>query len=666
MPASTFASTDDPSDDALAGRASPGHILDISRRNLRDDARATERALVVMALRRVTTAMQRRRLIGSGTLAVVIRVPSAAWVAPVTRVVRAAATWHHVYEAASAPRARGEDPDRDVSATLAAGGRVLGVSPNLAWLPPSLAAAADLSVALHPSDASIVTAVIMTVTGGTFPRPTQAPVVGDLDFPDIVAAIRRGSTPAECHARLTAARAVRSAGDPDVPDAPALADLHGYGAAMTWARDLVDDLAEWRAERSPFPTATSRVVLAGPPGTGKTTLIRSLAREADLHLVATSVAAWFSDGPGYLDSVIKAISAVFERARSRRPAIVLLDEIDALPNRATMSDRDRVWWTTIVTHVLLCLDSATSGVTAGVVIVGATNHGDYLDEALTRPGRLERIIHLTPPDDPAVREAIIRTHLRGDLAADDLTAVGQVTAGATGATLMALVRDARRRARVERRGLKVADLMALAAPPSNRPYLDDRRYAVHESGHAIAAVAVGYEISMVSLLETATSHASVQVAQAVPYGVVTREDCELRVTVLLSGMAAEEVIYGTRSMGSGGSTDSDLARATAILVDLHAVHGMGDRLAYAPPYAGYPDPRLMAEVERDMQRLYVAAKRIVSERLGVLETLVSRLLEARVVTGAEVHAMYRAERPTTGTPAEERQSRSAWSGPVAT
>ena len=625
--------------------------LRLSRRALLHDPRATQHALVALALRRATTPGQRELLLGQTGLATVVIVPTPAWVGPMVNTLRGCAQWHYAHEATGPfkPRA-GENVEKTLTDWLAGGGRVLGVTSDPAWLPPSLAGAADITVTIARPDARVLSGVIAAVAEERSLRGGELPDATGLDLPDIVGAIRKGTTPADCRRRLSVARTARVVPDRGLAG-PTLDELHGYGVAMDWARELVADLADWRAGNAPFPTGSARAVLAGPPGTGKTSLVQAIGRACGMRTIATSVSAWFAGGPGYLDSVIKQIDATFAEARAARPCVVLLDEIDAVPDRAMMTERDRSWWSPVVTHLLTVLDSATSSITDDLVIIGCTNHSNRLDAALTRPGRLERIITILPPDDPVVREQMVRTHLRGDLADADLTAVGLVTAGATGATLMSIVRDARRRARAGGRPLAVEDLMAVAMPYPTRPAADERRYAVHECGHAAVALALGFDVTLVSLLESATASASVRVAGGLS-AVVTRTDCERRVTVLLAGMASEEIAYGDRSAGSGGSDVSDLSQATEMLSAGHSVHGFGDRLSYAPPHAGWPDPHVAVAVEKDLQRLYGEARRLVTEHAGFIQRLSERLVTARFLTGDAVRAI-RAEGAST--PAQRRR-----------
>jgi SpoVK/Ycf46/Vps4 family AAA+-type ATPase len=229
---------------------------------------------------------------------------------------------------------------------------------------------------------------------------------------------------------------------------PLLQDLHGYGEAKKWGLDLIGDLIAYRKGRLPFASLSARVVLASEPGLGKTSFVRSLARSANLPLVASSVASWFTASSGRLDGVLRAIDKVFQEARAKAPAILFFDEIDALPSHTDLDDRSRSYWLPVVTHMLTLLDSAVSSENDNLVIIAATNHADALDPALVRPGRLDRIIKIERPDADAIA-GILRQHLGNDLPDYDLAPIAELANGATGAELMGLVKRARALARAK-------------------------------------------------------------------------------------------------------------------------------------------------------------------------------------------------------------------------
>ena len=334
-------------------------------------------------------------------------------------------------------------------------------------------------------------------------------------------------------------------------------------------------------------------------------MVRSLAKSANLPLVATSVGQWFADSPGHLDSVVKQISEVWATARATCPAIVFIDELDALPNRDTMETRAKDWWTTVITYVLTCLDSAVSGVTKDMIVIGATNHAADLDAALVRPGRLEKVIHVGHPESAADRAGIFRTHLGDQLPGVDLGTVAQMAVGMTGADIMAIVRGARRRARGEGRPLAIEDLVAEMVPPETRSRSDVSRSALHEAGHAVAAFALGLDIELVSIVPGSGCGGAVSYRNALP-DLPTRAEIERFVVIILAGAAAEEVVIGSRSSGLGGSERSDIGQATTLIASVHASYGLGDSLTFRalPEQAGrlVPDRSCVTQGRRGGHR----------------------------------------------------------------
>ncbi|WP_131798209.1 AAA family ATPase, partial [Devosia elaeis] len=324
---------------------------------------------------------------------------------------------------------------------MANGGRIIGVTQNLHYLPKAMTASADIRIKIdHPDDELLRQAIKMAT--GRYPRSMPAGVSHGLDYSDICGAIRTGSSAKACIERLVAASKAKSEAAPGLEDVPPVEELFGYGDELEgWAKALISDLGAWRAGKLEFSAIQRTAVLASEPGLGKTTFVRSLAKSAGVPFFPTSVSQWFANSPGYLDSIIKQIDQAFAEAAAVAPAILFLDEIESIPNRATLDHRAD-WWVPVVGHMLLKLDSATSADSAKLIVIGATNHPDRLDAALVRPGRLSKIIHIEKPGAEAL-EGIIRQHLGKDLPDADLAVVAKLGVGASGAHVHDWVKSAR-------------------------------------------------------------------------------------------------------------------------------------------------------------------------------------------------------------------------------
>lgn len=601
--------------------------------------RASTATLARFALRAAISRSERRGLAEAAAFAMVVEVPSGDWVQPVRLACEALATWSQILARVGPRHLKDRGlADDGVAHSLAVGGRVLGVSDTPERnLPSTLRTCADLRVRIvSPPANDVIARVIRAATGKRPPKVPDAVAAG-LDYGEICGAIRVGTTAQSCVDRLVAAAASKAVVDRGVAAAPLFESLHGYGDAHAWGLRLLDDLAAWRAGTLQFDALDRHVVLAGPPGVGKTTFARSLARSARLPLVATSVANWFVISSGELGGVIKAIDAEFAAARAVAPAIMLLDELDALPDRRTLSDRAREWWLTIVSHVLLTLDSATSGATSRLCIIGATNYAGRIDPALVRPGRLNRIIEIGLPDEEALA-AIVRQHLGPDLPGADLSALAALAGTATGADAAAWVKAARRRARAAGRAMVVEDLLAQVVPPGDGDPAAVRGDAVHEAGHACMSHFLG--VSAVRLVSVgARGRRAMTLSRSLHQSAVSRETAEAFVLVALAGRAAEIVLLGGPSSAAGGSAESDLAVATRKLAALHASYGLGESLVHrATPEDATAllalDPAILRTVHEDLARLQARAVALVRANRGVFKRVAERLVVVRYLDGA--------------------------------
>lgn len=600
---------------------------------------SAEAALAKTAFEAATTPEMRERLKRGKALVVVVSVPSASWVSPISTHIASLTDAKRIARDGS-QRTKdlpGEGNDQ-VLAALAEGRSVVGVSqaPNR-YLPSVLVSSADVAIrVVHPDGAVIVRAIRNCLRGRVSKNFPQGLAVG-LDFVEIAAALRPGSKPAEAIQRLQATVKGRSAGEVTKVALPTLEEAVFYGEAREWGLALAADVAEAK-QTGDWSGVDRGAVFYGEPGTGKTWLARLIAAACKVPIVETSVADLFGSSAGYLDSVIKAQRAVFAKAAALAPCILFWDELEAMPNRATLSPRGRDWWLPVVDDFLLLVSS----VPPGIVMLGATNHLDLVDAALLRPGRMERSIEIKPPARAEGLAMILRFHLGTDLADEDLLALANMGLGATAAVAMEWVRRARRIARTAKRKMNLDDLAAVIAPPDTRPPEVQRQTAIHEAAHAVITIALGAEeLQSVSIVRDDRSGGRTNVRSASSLGRYGRGHFEKIAIGMLAGRAAEILFFGGATAGAGGHPNSDLAIVTRIVAALHASLGLADSLIYR----GEPgslhealiyDPNLRASVEDDMRKLHARADELVRLHKKEIEAVAEALLLRRHLSANEV------------------------------
>lgn len=398
----------------------------------RPDARS---AVLTVAFLRATDVSKRRTLTDAKTLAVILTVPAADWVEPMHRwfASRFGNSWI-VSAAGSAVTARDRlEVVEHVATGLGSGRPVAVVTDDRSLLPPAIEVAADLELRIAAPDAVDISRAIRLFTGFR-PSPLDGRAVGSTGLEMLLMAFRRGSTAADIAARIGRTDRIGkpAASSRRLPD---LSSAVEYGAAREWGLTLARDIEDFRAGLIQWNDVDRGAVLHSEPGLGKSTYARVLSEACNAPLVAFSIADLFAGSPGYLDSVIKASRAMFEKAKTAavnspgRCSILFLDEIDALPSRNMMTPHAASFWTSVLTDFMLSLDRAVAGTGsdgdgANILVLAATNKIDAVDPALMRPGRLERAIEVKRPSHEGIVN-VLEFHLERALAPPDLDEVAR-------------------------------------------------------------------------------------------------------------------------------------------------------------------------------------------------------------------------------------------------
>jgi len=373
------------------------------------------------------------------------------------------------------------------------------------------------------------------------------------------------------------------------------------------------------------------ILLYGPPGTGKTLLAQAIAREIGATFYSSSGSAFTELFVGVGASRVRSL---FENARKQRPAVIFIDEVDALAGKRKTHGGEESEKT--LTELLVQLDGGNNN--DGVLFIAATNRKDMLDDAFLRPGRIDYSFQVPLPDTTGRRE-IIAIHTRGKLLAEEVFAsldtLAESTSGFSGAELSSLFKTASRRAiRDGREQIAKSDLdfaidrtiLGSASRSMNDPDTK-RRVAIHESGHALVA-----EVTKPGSVRKATI---IPRGQALGYVAPIQKELHLstyselldQVSMILAGGVAERLYLGEHSIGVSG----DVQQAKEIIermVDTGLLQN------------GFTLTFNKSEKEAKMQVLYDAALRktesLIQGHASEFETLVELLMQKETLDGSEI------------------------------
>ncbi|MFC0808342.1 AAA family ATPase [Ensifer sp. P24N7] len=439
---------------------------------------------------------------------------------------------------------------------------------------------------------------------------------------------------------------------PEEPDGPTLDEMHGFGPLLDWGRDLAIDLADYKAGRIQWEDVDSGVLISGPPGSGKTMFAAALAKTCGIPVIYGSVSAWQTAGA--LDQHLKAMRASFEEAEAKAPAILFVDEVDTVGDRSE-TDRNRNYMRAVIAAFLELLDGFNRR--KGVIVVSACNNPEQLDPALRRSGRLGQHFEVMLPDEKA-RRSILKYHSGIDLDPNQAEQFALATEGYSGADIEQLVRFAKRSARRRREDLAGTHIVGELPPAPELPPDYLRSVAVHEAGHALVAVELGFgELVSVKIASYAIPGNGDQVGGAT-YAMPrhmrrTRAGYLDDIAVTLGGIAAETVVFEAFFDGAAGSHNADLNTVTRTATLLEAGLGMGHTLMVADNVRNRfdalraSDPELRKRVHDLIANEFERSKEIVLGGRAALDEIAGRLIQAKSLSGDEVREIVeRRRRPT--------------------
>ena len=435
-------------------------------------------------------------------------------------------------------------------------------------------------------------------------------------------------------------------------------DVAGCDEAKEELMDIVDYLKNPDKYKTLGGTLPKGVLLYGAPGTGKTLLARAVAGEADVNFFSSS-------GSEFVEMFVGVGAArvrdLFERAKKNAPAIIFVDELDAVGRHRFAGiggghdEREQT-----LNQLLIELDGFD--IKEGIILIGATNRPDVLDPALLRPGRFDRRVHVPVPDLKG-RYEILKVHAKKiKLSPDvDLNIIAQRTPGFAGADLANVINEAaiiaakKDKQYVEFSDLEEAIEKTIAGPQRKSRIISEKEkkiIAYHEAGHALVARRLKDTdpVHKISIIPRGPALGyTLQLPQEDKY-LTSKSELLSKLTVLLAGRATEETVFGEITTGAM----DDLSKATNYAQKMVMEFGMSEKIGpiYLKKdegevflgrdivkqhnYSNETAKNIDDEIKRIISDCYFKAKNIIIENKIILDRIVERLIEKETITGEEL------------------------------
>ena len=404
------------------------------------------------------------------------------------------------------------------------------------------------------------------------------------------------------------------------------------------------------------------VLLEGPPGTGNTLLAKAVAGEAGVPFFTMSGSEFVEMFVGVGASRVRDL---FENAKKNAPAIIFIDEIDAVGRQRGAGlggghdEREQT-----LNQLLVEMDGFEGN--EGVIVIAATNRSDVLDPALLRPGRFDRQILVGNPDVKG-REQILQVHARNKKLETevDLKVVAQQTPGFSGAELENLLNEAALvAARFDHKAITQADIAeahdrVIAGPAKKDRVISEqqrRTVAYHEAGHTIIGMVLSDArvVHKVTIVPRGRAGGYAVMLPREDAYIVTRKELYDQMVGLLGGRAAEEIVFNTQSTGAS----NDFQQATKIARSMVTEYGMSDRLGpvqyegnhtvfvgrdygQKPAYSDQVAYEIDNEVRQLLNQAHEEAHRIINEHREQLNLIAEKLLEVETLEAAQIESLFK-------------------------
>lgn len=432
-------------------------------------------------------------------------------------------------------------------------------------------------------------------------------------------------------------------------------DVHGVEEAKHELYEIVEFLKDPKKFEKLGGRLPRGVLLTGPPGTGKTLLARAVAGEAGVPFFSASGSEF---DEMYVGVGARRIRELFAAARKQSPAIVFIDELDAIGGKRKASDQH--FHKQTLNQLLTELDGFATG--EGIILIGATNFPESLDKALVRPGRFDRHV-VVPLPDVRGRMEILRHHLRNigwDRQNVDVSIIARGTIGFSGADLQALVNQAAVKASADGADAVAGthfewakERIMMGAARKSAYITPENKLATarHEAGHALVALYTpgAYPLQSITVVPRGNALGYTLMLPEMDKNSHSFAEYRAKLDVAMGGRAAEEMMYGKDNVTDGAS--SDIQNATNIASALVRRFGFSSKVgpvSYSDS-ADSPSPsqETLREIDNEVRGLIeaaeVRAKDLLQEKKGELERLAKALVEYETLDLQEVQRVIKGE-----------------------
>jgi len=415
-------------------------------------------------------------------------------------------------------------------------------------------------------------------------------------------------------------------------------DVAGLDEVKEELVEIIDFLKTPEKYRKMGAKIPKGILLYGPPGTGKTLLARAIAGETNSKYIPASGSEFVEK---YVGVGAKRVRTLFEKARKEAPAVIFIDEIDAIGAKRSLESNNEKDQT--LNQLLIEMDGFNNDQT--VIVIGATNRLDMLDEALTRPGRFDRHIFIGNPDIKS-REEIFKVHIKDKPISPEINVkeLAKRTHGMSGAHISNIANEAaiyavrKNRKIIEKEDFVMAIEKVIGGLEKKNSFLiekEKRRVSIHEAGHALMGKILNTDIiSKISIVPRSQSLGYVMYTPDEERYLVTEEELKNKIKVMLGGRAAESIIYGDVSTGA----KDDLKKANQIAFQMVCEYGMSDlgNRFFEPQLIEKCYDLIDKEINKIIDNCYRDAVDKIRLQVNLLKKIAEVLYEKETLTGEDL------------------------------